>query len=204
MAVTVQQRKRVDFLRHIVNRVLASLNVPAQYIDDIRRAIGRAEDKYKFNAFGGDVRRLAEYLKSRDFDDLIMQVKAENKAILLEALKRILEEAKKAYSDIPEVVEAIEARLKELETGEREEAEKKLEALEAILHDLVKQGLKVEFDRNNKLIRLAYGEKLDATVRFDDKRRLYIMEYNVKDRFEAGSPGDMREFISNLLAILRR
>jgi vacuolar-type H+-ATPase subunit H len=193
--MTVLQKKRVDFLRHIVNRVLASLNVPAQYIDDIRRAVGRAEDKYRFDAFSGDVRRLADYIKSRDFDELIMQAKAENKAILLEALKKILEEAKKAYSDIPEVVEAIDARLKELETGEREEAVKKLEAVEAILHDIAKQGFKVEFNRDEKKLTLSYGDKLNALITYDEKRRSYIMEYSIKDRVEFGSPGEIRDFI---------
>jgi hypothetical protein len=196
------QKRRVDFLRHIVNRVLASLNVPAQYIDDIRRAVGRAEDKYHFDAFSGDVRRLAEYLKSKDFDELIMQVKAENKAILLEALRKILEEARKAYSDIPEVVEAIDARLKELETGEREETAKKLEAVEAILHDVAKQGFKIEFKRNENKLLVTYGDKLNASVTYDEKRRSYIMEYTVRDRVELGSPGEVRDFIRLKLAEL--
>ena len=112
MTQSLSQQRRIDFLRHIVNKVLASSKVSQQIIDDIKKSVGRAEDRFKFDAFSGDVRRLADYIRSKDFDDLVNILKSTPEG--LDVLKRILEEAKKAYSDIPEIVEAIDQRLKEL------------------------------------------------------------------------------------------
>ena len=104
--------KKIDFLRHIVNRVLAESGLSPQLIDDVRKRIAYAEERYKFSAFGGDVKRLADYLRSREFDELITVFKSGN---ALQKLKEILEIAKQKYSDISEVVAAIEDALKRVE-----------------------------------------------------------------------------------------
>jgi len=141
MTQALRQQRRVDFLRHIVNRVLASSNVPQQLIEDVKKLIGRAEDRYKFDAFSGNVKNLAEYLRSTEFNDLINVMKSSPGG--LEILKKILEEAKKAYSDIPEIAEAIDKRLKEI--GGEETPRKRYESplIRRISEKLEKKGFRV-------------------------------------------------------------
>ncbi len=106
--------KRKDFLRHIVNYILASTDVPRQVAEDIKRLVGKAEDKYKFDAFSGNPQMLATYLRSADFDDVIAAARSDSSGRAVKALKAILEEAMQAYADLSDVVSAIEQRLSEL------------------------------------------------------------------------------------------
>ncbi len=197
---------RKDFMRHIVNRVLASSKLPRQVVDDIRRAIGRAEDKYKFHAFGGDVRRLADYLRSRDFDDLIQLVKSvrteKGEESAAEVLKRILLEAREAYKDIPEVVQAIDERLKELEA---EETGKKspLELLYDSLQELSKEGASVELDRERGVVRVTYGDRLRAEIGYDEAAKMYSLEYSLKGTESYDTVGDVKSRLRSLLAVAR-
>ncbi len=104
--------RKIDFLRQIVNRVLVEeQKLPPQLVDDIRKQVAQAEDKYGFSAFGGDVAKLAEYLKSKDFDNLIASFKAVD---ALHVLEKILLKAKEYYKDYSEIVEAIDKRLDEI------------------------------------------------------------------------------------------
>lgn len=197
---------RKDFMRHIVNRVLASSKLPRQVVDDIRRAIGRAEDKYKFHAFGGDVRRLAEYLRSRDFDDLIQLVKSvrteKGEEPAIEVLKRILLEAREAYKDIPEVVQAIDERLKQLEA---EETGKKspLELLYDSLQELAGEGARVELDREKGVVRVTYGDRLAAEIGYDESAKMYSLEYSLKGTESYDTVGDVKSRLRALLAVAR-
>ncbi len=104
--------RKVDFLRHIVNRVLAESRLSPQLIDDVRKRIGYAEERYKFSAFGGDVRRLADFLRSREFDELITVFKSGN---ALDKLYEILKIARQKYSDIGELVAAIDEAIAKVE-----------------------------------------------------------------------------------------
>ncbi|MET1101707.1 MAG: hypothetical protein ABWW69_04435 [Pyrodictiaceae archaeon] len=112
--------RKPDFLRQIVNRILAESRLPSQVVDDIRKQIAYAEERYKFSSFGGNVEKLADYILSKDFDTLIQSFKSANG---IEELKRIMTKAMEAYKDVPSVVEAIEKRLKEIERV-REESTK--------------------------------------------------------------------------------
>ncbi len=120
---------KVDFLRHIVNYVLASkMDLVKQVADDVRKMVEKAENKYGFSAFGGDVRKLADYLRSHDFDELAKFLKDAGK---LDVLEEILKLAREKYKEYTEVVEAIDARLKsiseaKLEVKEVEEAYKEI------------------------------------------------------------------------------
>jgi len=197
---------RKDFMRHIVNRVLASSKLPRQVVDDIRRAVGRAEDKYKFHAFGGDVRRLADYLRSRDFDDLVQLVRSvrteKGEEPTIEVLKRILLEAREAYKDIPEVVEAINERLKELEAEEAGE-KTPIELLYEALRELTKEGLSVELDKEKNLIRVSYDNKLRAEISYDESARMYSLEYSIKGSESYENVGDVKSRLRSLLAAAR-
>ena len=123
--------KKIDFLRHIVNYVLASkMDVVKQVADDVRKMVEKAEEKYKFSAFGGDVKRLADYLRSPDFDELVKFLRDAGKIDLLEEILRL---AREKYKNIPEIVEAVDARLKTL-SQEKEELKEVSEAFDKIIN----------------------------------------------------------------------
>ncbi len=198
--------KRKDFLRHIVNRVLASPDAPKQIVDDIRRLVGRAEDKYKFHAFGGDIRRLADYIRSREFEDLIMVAKSDRSGKGVEILRRILEEAKKAYSDIPEVVQAIDERLKQLEAGEAEVGEargKPLEKVREALGDLVKLGVALDYDEKSEAIKLRFKDKVEALIRYDEKNRVYMVDLRARDTRDFERIDALREYLRTVVEVFK-
>ena len=123
------RRKPLDFLRQIVNVVLAESNLPPQVMNDIKKMIARAEDKYRFSVFGGDVRKLKDYFESPEFEDLINVVKSAHtdKVKALEVLLKILEKAKEAYKDYPDIVAVIEKKIEEVKRI-LEEREKELKS----------------------------------------------------------------------------
>jgi hypothetical protein len=196
---------RKDFLRHIVNRVLASSKLPRQVVDDIRRMVGRAEDKYKFHAFGGDVRNLAKYLRSRDFDDLVTLVRGirveKGEEQPLEVLKKILLEAREAYKDIPEVVAAIDERLKALE-GEAESRRDRLEALYEELKKDLGGEVVVEYNPDKKLISISFGDKLSAEIGYNDETRSYVVSYRLHDTVSLETVNEVRNLLRRLLELV--
>lgn len=202
--MVLERPRRLDFLRHIVNRILAELGASRQLVDDIRRMVGGAEDKYKFNAFGGNVERLADYLRSRDFDDLVTLVRADRSGQGIELLKRILEEAKKAYSDVPGVVEAIEARLSELESHETSKTKNKAATLYTVLKDLEKLKAKVEFDEERNEVQVAALDgKFTATVSYDEKSNAFTLVYRAEGTVELSSPSEVQEYLKKMLSTLQ-
>ncbi|GEM_PF-722473 len=197
---------RKDFLRHIVNRVLANSNLPRQVIDDIRRMVGRAEDKYKFHAFGGDVRNLAEYLKSPEFNDLVSFLKnvrvEKGEEHPIEVLKKILLEAREAYRDIPEVVAAIDEKLKELE-GEAAPRQSRIEALFSELKGFEeKYRVKVELEKDHNRIKISYGDKLNATVTFDEATSTYRLAYKIEDETTFETISELKSMLRRLLELV--
>ena len=197
---------RKDFLRHIVNRVLASSKLPRQVVDDIRRMVGRAEDKYKFHAFGGDIRRLAEYLRSQEFNELIMLVKSvrveKGEEPPVEVLKRILLEAREAYKDIPEVVAAIDERLKELE-GETVGKKTKIETLaEELKAELEKIGAKVALSDDKSKIEIRYRDNLHAEITYSDETKTYTLSYKVQGTASYETVGELKSAIRRLVDIV--
>ena len=92
-----------DFLRHIVNRILA-LNIskiPRGLAEDFKASIGRAEDKYRFSVINGDPLRLLDYFKSEEWWDLVDMARSTNMTWLLE---HILRELAARYSESCEPV----------------------------------------------------------------------------------------------------
>ncbi len=191
---------KIDFLRHIVNRVLAEANAPRQLVDDVRKLVGRAEDTYKFSVFGGDVRRLADYLRSREFDDLVAVFRSTGS---LNLLVTILEKAKQAYSDYDEVVEAIEQRLKELKTGE-EDAKTRVETLYHMLKPLMDKGLTVNMEPEKLRVLVEKGDSLRVVITYDKERKTYTIEYKVGGSITTSSLGTIVNLINTLLDALKR
>ncbi|ADI31412.1 hypothetical protein [Staphylothermus hellenicus] len=109
-----------DFLRHIVNTKLSELSHKyrelAGHLDEVRKEISKAEPKYEFSSFGGNPENLANYLLSDDFNLLISSFKAAN---AIKVLEEILVEAKKAYSELPNVVKAIDTVLEKIRESEK-------------------------------------------------------------------------------------
>jgi hypothetical protein len=88
---------RKDFLRQIVNKVISesSGKISASVMEDLKVRFARAEDKFSFSAFGGDPRRIADFLSSEEWTDIVEYAKNVNVTWLLEAiLKKLAEEYK--------------------------------------------------------------------------------------------------------------
>jgi hypothetical protein len=88
---------RRDFLRQIVNKVISesSGRISASVMEDLKVRFARAEDKFSFSAFGGDPRRIADFLSSEEWADIVEYAKNVNVIWLLEAiLKKLAEEYK--------------------------------------------------------------------------------------------------------------
>ncbi len=107
--------KYPDFLRHIVNTMLSELVVKRREIlgimDEARKLIAKAENKYRFSSFGGNPEKLADYISSDEFKLVIDLFKSVN---AVDVLIEILEKTRKYYNDLPVVVEAINKRIEEL------------------------------------------------------------------------------------------
>jgi hypothetical protein len=64
-------------------------------MEDLKVRFARAEDKFSFSAFGGDPRRIADFLSSEEWADIVEYAKNVNVIWLLEAiLKKLTEEYK--------------------------------------------------------------------------------------------------------------
>jgi len=104
-----------DFLRNIVNPKLSKYvktsGEIAKYVEEIRKRILETENKYGFSIYGGDPEKLKDYLLSEDFKLIMKLFKSANSLSILE---EILVEAKNRYSDLPNVVEAVDRVLEML------------------------------------------------------------------------------------------
>jgi hypothetical protein len=64
-------------------------------MEDFKVRFARAEDKFSFSVFGGDPRRIADFLSSEEWADIVEYAKNVNVIWLLEAiLKKLTEEYK--------------------------------------------------------------------------------------------------------------
>lgn len=143
---------RKDFLRNVVNTKLSinSDRLPASLIEDLREELGKAEDKYKFSVYGGDVRRLADYLSSPDFEKIVMLARAHN---ALWILREILEDTMREYIDTPEIVEAARKRLETLEETIRSS---RID-IDSVARLLKNAGFKVEVSGDEIRVKLYNG-----------------------------------------------
>lgn len=101
---------RRDFVRHIANRVIAesSGRIPVNIVEELKARLARAEDKFKFSIFNGDPSRIADFLSSEEWADLVEYARNLHAAWVLEAVLKELSEAYK--EECPSVAEkAMEA-----------------------------------------------------------------------------------------------
>ncbi|MBW9140352.1 MAG: hypothetical protein K1T65_01325 [Candidatus Aramenus sp.] len=96
-----------DFLRHVASKVLTPNTLDLKRLDDVRRLLANAESKYKFSSYGGDPKKLKDYLLSSEFTDLIL-------IIGIELAKKLLQEVIISYTD-QEIKAAAEKVLQEID-----------------------------------------------------------------------------------------
>ncbi|HIC99549.1 MAG TPA: hypothetical protein EYP08_08005 [Pyrodictiaceae archaeon] len=205
MAITVSSsqpggKKPLDFLRQIVNPILAkySVRLPRQVIDDVRKSIGRAEDRYKFSSYGGDIVKLADYLRSRDFDEVISIVKS---ADAMNILVEILETARDAYKEYPEVVKAVEERIEELK-GKTTKEEERIDAALNVLKALEELGIAVK--KKNNAIELVYQPYFEGKVTYDKNKKLFVLEYKLAGKLAAESAGTIYDIVKTTINFVKK
>lgn len=196
----LEGKKPLDFLRQIVNPILAkySARLPRQVIDDIRRSIGRAEDRYKFSSYGGDISKLADYLRSRDFDEVISIVKGVD---AMNILVEILETAKDAYKEYLEVVKAIEERIEELK-GKTTKEEERIDAALNVLKALEELGMSIK--KKDNTIELTYQPYFEAKVTYDKNKKLFVLEYKLAGKLTAESAGTIYDIIKATINFVKK
>ena len=132
---------RRDFLRQIVNKVISesSGKISASVMEDLKVRFARAEDKFSFSAFGGDPRRIADFLSSEEWTDIVEYAKNVNITWLLEAiLKKLAEEYKE---DCPPIANKALETLNSLSKGST--VAKEEPTLDSIVKKLKFHGFKV-------------------------------------------------------------
>ncbi len=133
-----------DFIRNIANKILAEAleKIPASAMSELRKQLGRAEDKYRFTVYGGDPRNLVKYLESNDWRELVEYAEKSN---ILWVLEKILAKLIEEYNNTcPEVVEHARKELKKLQD---KTSGKKTEdiSIDVIYRTLKFAGYKVEY-----------------------------------------------------------
>jgi len=105
-----------DFIRNIVNvkisKYLREKKLATNFIDEVKKQLVEAEDRYGFNSYSGDPEKLGEYLLSSDFKIVVDLFRSAGEKMLL---RDILVEAREKYRGLGKVVEAIDRVLEKLE-----------------------------------------------------------------------------------------
>ncbi len=159
----VECRITKDPLRHVINRVLSEIarKIPVSVFNDIKKALGRAEDKYRFSIYGGNPLNLLVYLESEDFRDLVTT------AYSLQVdwvIKEILEALADEYRvSCPQIAEKALEVLKSVEEGKpvgREEL-----TPETVYRRLRLMGFNPEMDESGAIRFEAPGASVTLTVK---------------------------------------
>lgn len=107
----------MDFLRHIanpvINRHVELKTIKLREAVELKKALSQAEEKFKFSVYNGEPGNLANFLKSKDFEDLLRAFKSYN---ALHVLVEILEKAAEAYRDIGQLHQALVQALNSIKT----------------------------------------------------------------------------------------
>ncbi|QIW24170.1 hypothetical protein EWF20_08450 [Sulfolobus sp. S-194] len=102
-----------DFLRHIVSKVLTPVSLDMKRLDEAQKLLAKAESKYGFSSYGGDPEKLADFLLSPDFTNLIF-------IIGIDLTKKLLNIVYDNYSS-QKIKDAVKKILDELEGYNSEE-----------------------------------------------------------------------------------
>ncbi|MEM1873554.1 MAG: hypothetical protein QXS85_02280 [Acidilobaceae archaeon] len=135
---------RLDFLRHIFNATLVEKSweklPPTVVIEELKKRMARAEDKFKFSIYGGDPRRLVDFLDSDEWREIVNYAKSMDALwILEEALKKLEREYEASCPDVAAKVGTVLASL----AGAREYPSSETKRQEITL-DVIARRLKLE------------------------------------------------------------
>ncbi len=187
-----------DFLRHIVNAKLAEYSkkrkAVVNIIDEVRKLISKAETKYGFSSFGGNPEKLADYLKSEDFELVISTFKSAN---ALDILVDILKEVAERYKDLPRVKETIEELVAKLEGGKIQAGEGK----ESKIVKKIKEALPdADITETKEEITVSIKDK--GVLRIKQLDGTYELNGKLKVSVKAKSIEDVIEYIKKLFSII--
>ncbi len=173
-------RVRKDFLRHIAMPVISEFasRYPAPVIEDAKKWLANAENKFRFSIYGGDPRRVAEFLASEDWSDFVASLRG-SKAVDLAVA--ILERLVKEYSEeCPEVAEAAQRALEKLKKSEQEALDPALVA--SLLQSRLGPAFKVEVEKESGEIRVVNsdaGVQARITIRGSTVKAVVCREASV-------------------------
>lgn len=173
-------KNRYDFLRHIVNPLLAKYSRErkplVRVLDEVRKLIALAEDKYGFSSFGGELAKLADYIESKDFDLVVSTLKSVNS---LDIVIEILETVINKYQDLPRVVEAAKKRIKQLKQSEskvKDNLEQLFtEIMKCVKGNIVKHEDHIVIEQGNTKIII---KKEDHVYRIDVRETIKTTDVN--------------------------
>ena len=154
---------RRDFLRHIAMPAISRIagEFPPSVIEDAKKWLSNAENKYRFSIYGGDPKRVIEYLYSEDWRDFVTSLKGSNAERIAEEILRALVEAYK--EECPEVAGAASRALESLAGGDSGD----------------EGGL--DLDTFAGLLREKLGSNYSVTVKKDDNKIIVEgSEYGVR------------------------
>jgi len=156
-----------DFLRNIVNHVLADISekLPVNVFNEIKNMLSRAEDKYRFSVYGGDPRKLADYLSSEDWSELVQYAINFNVEWVLLEILRALEEA---YKDTCPVVARAARKAYEriLEIRDEKSAGNEGLTAEALARIFRMRGYKVNVEEDGLVV--VQGSTYEARIEIVD------------------------------------
>lgn len=187
-----------DFLRHIVNAKLAEYSkkrkAVVNIIDEVRKLISKAETKYGFSSFGGNPEKLANYLKSEDFELVISTFKSVN---AIDILIDILREVAKRYKDLPRVKETIEELISRLEGVKIQTRDRK----EPDIVKKIKKALPdADITETKEEINVSIKDK--GVLRIKQLDGTYELNGELKVSAKAKSIEDLIEYIKKLFSII--
>ena len=147
-------RPSKDFLRHIANRVIAEYasKIAATTLEDLRKMLSNAEDKYKFTIYGGDPARLLDYFSSEDWADLVeFSRNTHTEEMLVAILRRLADEYE---STCPEVASKAREEAERIQkSGDSKKAgAPEAESLDRIVRRLKLMGFKVDVKEDSTVV----------------------------------------------------
>jgi len=96
-----------------VSKVLTPVSLDMKKLDEAQKLLAKAESKYGFSSYGGDPEKLANYILSPDFINLVL-------IIGVDLSKKLLYLTRDNYSS-PKIKEAVQKMLEELDGYSGEE-----------------------------------------------------------------------------------
>ncbi|MEM0340149.1 MAG: hypothetical protein QXN05_04530 [Acidilobaceae archaeon] len=192
-------RPRLDFLRNIFNTVLleesSGRSLPLVVIEELKKRMARAEDRFKFSIYGGDPRGLIKFFESEEWRNIVSYANSTDALwVLKEALKRLKEDYEKSC---PEVAIKAEEALKNITKLEKQsfQTQEHQITLDMLVRKLKLEGIQAE------ILTDEHGTRYVLIERPLVKVRVELSEGVIK--YEIWRSGKTNS-IEGLLAVLKK